>query len=106
MKSFLCIIACFVLGVILASISGCAQITNGNVVFKQFVPEHEEEDITYTKVGDINIPITNYYTVPDQWFVTFGKEDEDGKYKERTMRVGQETYDEFSEGDWINFDEE
>jgi hypothetical protein len=45
-------------------------------------------------------------TVPDRWYITFGKEDEDGKYKERTIRVDQMLYDQYDVGDWFNIDTE
>lgn len=102
------IVISFLLGVLCVSSCGCSPpITNGAIVSKEFVPEHQIEvddpDIT---IGDITIPGGSHMeTVPDRWYVTFGKECEDGEYRERTMRVDQETYDQFDQGDWINFDE-
>lgn len=83
---------------------GCSRITNGEVQSKKFVPQHEDTYTTYQKVGDIDIPIENTYTVPDKWYITFGKNDEDGKYKERTIEVSNSCYRRYSVGDWINFD--
>jgi hypothetical protein len=102
-------ITAFVLGamaVLFLLFLGCAPITNGKVQSKNFVPEHEIEvddpDIT---IYDITIPGGSHWeTVPDAWFVTFGKEDEDGKWKERTLQVDQQTYDEYGQGDWISFE--
>jgi len=95
--------------ILLLFVCGCSDpITNGEVVNKKFVPEHQIEvddpDIT---IGDFTIPGGSHMeTVPDRWYVTFAKEDEDGKYKERTVTVDQMTYDQYGRGDWINFDTE
>ena len=104
------IIVAFVLGVLLAASCGCSPpITNGEVTFKEFVPEHQIEvddpDITISHDPPITIPGGSHMeTVPDKWYITFGKEDEDGKYKTRTICVDQQTHDQYQEGDWINFE--
>ena len=87
---------------------GCSPIQNGAVTNKEFVPEHQVEvDDPDIEIGDITIPGGSHMeTVPDRWYITFGKEDEDGKYKERTVCVDQGTYDRYQYGDWINFDTE
>jgi len=95
---WLALISCIVAFVL----SGCSPITNGEIVSKDFVPEHEEEDVSYIKVGDVDVPVYDSYTVPDKWYVTFGKEDEDGVYKKRTVQVDQFTYNQVSIGDWFS----
>jgi len=98
----------FVVVVVLVTICvllvGCSPpITNGEVQSRQFIPEHRESNTTYMKVGQVSVPITNHYTVPDKWYVIIGKEDEDGKWKTRTYQVDQQTYDDNADGDWLDF---
>jgi hypothetical protein len=105
------IIIAFIAGMLLASSCGCSPITNGEVTSKEFVPEHQIEvddpDITVSYDPPITIPGGSHMeTVPDRWYITFGKEDEDGKYKERTVCVEQSTYNQHEVGEWINLDTE
>lgn len=90
---------------ILFSVLGCvSSIENGEVVATSFVPEHEEEredpDIT---IGDITIHGGTYtVTIPDKWFATFEKVDEDGKMKQRTVQITKNKYNSLKVGDWIS----
>ena len=85
------------------ALSGCSpSITNGEMVSKSFVPEHEEDEPDM-QIGDMTIP-GGTYTVPDKWYVKIGKENEKGKWKERTFRVTEERFNELQKGDWVNFE--
>lgn len=97
--SIIFIIACF---------SGCGQtITSGEVVGKQFIPEHQEErDEPDMQIGDVWIPGGTYtVTVPDAWNITIEKKCEDGETRRRVIWVTQELYDSLKEGDWYNLGE-
>lgn len=99
------LVSMFLLGMILASTCGCTQITSGEIQSKEFVPEHEIEvddpDIT---VGEITIPGGSHMeTVPDRWYITIGKKCEDDKWRTRTFQVEQSTYNQYGEGDWVDF---
>lgn len=80
-------------------VTGCGSpITSGEVVSKEFVPEHEE----YTpdqKIGDITI-YGGWDTIPDAWYITIQKKDEDGEVKTRTFHVTKELFDSLKVGDW------
>jgi hypothetical protein len=98
----------FLMGMILASTCGCGQITSGEVQSKEFVPEHEIEvddpDITVSQDPLITIPGGSHMeTVPDRWYITIGKEDEDGKWKTRRFCVDEAVYNQYGEGDWVDF---
>lgn len=98
---------CLVLFLSLFLISGCSPpIENGEVVRTSFVPEHEEErdepDIT---IGDITIPGGTYtVTIPDKWYVTIEKVDEDGKTKQRTVQITEAEYNTLDRGDWYSIE--
>jgi len=104
MKDVWYITTAFILGLAVAlMVVGCSGITNGEVRSKEFVPEHQETYTTYIKVGEVNVPQHHVRTVPDQWFVTIGKENEDGKWKTRTYQISKQYYDQCQEGDWLDF---
>lgn len=65
-------------------------MTVGQVVSKDFEPEHEVDDSTTITVGDITVPIDSSYTVPDRWTVTIQSLADS---RESTYEIDQATYD-------------
>jgi hypothetical protein len=82
---------------------GCGPaLTSGEVISKSFVPEHEEEEGDM-QIGDVWIP-GGTYTVPDKWYVTFGKKDESDKWRSRTIEISEDSYNNYENGDWIELE--
>jgi len=88
-----------ILGILCAiTFGGChlfyaSHITEGVVVWKKFVPEHQEEDTTYVSMGEDfpSIPITSYHTVPDKYSIGLQGEYE-GKIYVRHVYVDRTSY--------------
>ena len=98
-KTLLIIIA--LLGMFM--LSGCGpQINSGTVTSKNFIPEHEEDEPDMY-IGDVYIP-GGTYTVPDKWYVTFGRNDESDRWRTRTIQVTESEYDSYQEGDYIELE--
>lgn len=92
------------LGVVAASALflavGCAQIKNGEITNKWFVPAH---DITLVRFNPVTEMAETYTErVPDRWFILIQKKDEDGTLRERTVSVHPTTYDAVQIGQWFN----
>lgn len=97
---------CVVAAMVVLMVAGCQPpITCGNIQSKDFVPEHEEEEYSEIKIGDVSIPTYNTYTVPDEWYITIEMKDENDKLRTRVYKVDERTYDAHNVGDWIDFGE-
>lgn len=73
-------------------IMGCGTpINDGIIISKTFEPEHTESTLTYDPITESWG--TEYYDVPDKWFVTFEKLNEQNKKVQRTIEISQATYD-------------
>jgi hypothetical protein len=73
----------------------------GEVVNKIYVAEHEDSDTTYIRVGDIDIPITTYYTVPDRWYLTI--QTKSGRHHD--VEVNQDRYNKTKVGDLYGYEQ-
>jgi hypothetical protein len=84
------------------SIAGCAaQITEGEVISKEFVPEHEITVPVYDL--EFNFKGFETETVPNKWYITFQKYGENDKLRARKVEVSQTMYNLHNVGDWISF---
>ena len=91
------------LGMVCACMVGCGPpLISGDITKKTFIAEHEVDDPDIT-IGDITIP-GGTSIVPDAWYITFGKECEDGKYRRRQVKVTERYYDSVKVGDWFNLE--
>ena len=87
--------------VMLVVFAGCAPpVTFGQISSKEFVPEHEEETLTYDAFTETWKTETE--TVPDSWYVTLMAlvADEKGHFNTTTHRVQQHIYDNVREGEY------
>jgi hypothetical protein len=81
---------------ILLSLSGCATITEGVIIEKEFIPAHTESILipVVTKVG--NSTITNLIPVvrdyEDQWVIIFEGINEEGEKETRKVYTNEATY--------------
>jgi hypothetical protein len=73
----------------------------GTVVNKIYVAEHEDSDTTYIRVGDIDIPIVNYYMVPDKWYLTI--QTKSGRHHD--IEVNQDRYNKTKVGDLYGYEQ-
>lgn len=84
---------------------GCGpSIQSGEVLATSFEPEHQVEyENPDIKIDDITIPGGTYtVTVPDKWFVTIEKVDEDGVKKQRRIEITKQEYETLKRGDWYS----
>jgi hypothetical protein len=88
---------------ILLSLSGCATITEGVIIEKEFIPAHTESILipVVTKVG--NSTITNLIPVvrdyEDQWVIIFEGINEEGEKETRKVYTNEATYNSCKIGD-------
>lgn len=81
---------------ILLSLSGCATITEGVIVEKEFIPAHTESILipVVTKAGNATItnliPVTREYE--DQWVIIFEGINEEGEKETRKVYTNEATY--------------
>lgn len=84
--------------VLMCLLTGCEQINSGTITGKRFSPRHMESSITLDFDGN---PKVDSEMVPDRWYVTFEKVDEDGGLKSRTISVSKQEYEVYKVGQWI-----
>lgn len=84
-------------------IAGCAPpVTFGNVIDRQFVPEHEMSTFYYDEA--IETMVQSSVIVPDKWYVTLQSlvEDKHGNYNSTQHEVSQSVYDNIREGEYYH----
>ena len=87
---------------LLLFVVGCGpSITSGNIVDKDFYPEHTDEEMTVTTIGEVTIYGTEDVYYPPKWTVTFENEEEGGgELVKRTIKISQSKYKKLNLGDW------
>lgn len=99
MRKFIVFVAVVIFLLLLC---GCGMITSGEVTGKNFVPAHEKTTMVPTTDFDGNITLQSQTDwIPDRWYVTFEKVDEDNRLKSRTVSVDENVYENTKVGDWF-----
>lgn len=103
------LLALVVVAVIIASsLTGCNQITSGEVYDKYYIPAHSESYTTYERVYDDgqyrSVPVLKFRYIPAEYRILIRRENEKGEYDTASYEVGKERYDSIKIGDEISFE--
>lgn len=103
------LLALVVVAVIIASsLTGCNQITSGEVYDKYYIPAHTESYTTTERVYDDgqyrSMPVLKFRYVPPKYVIFIRRENDKGEWDTASYEVGKERYDAVKIGDEISFE--
>lgn len=94
--------------IVTASLTGCHQITSGEVYDKYYIPAHSESYTTYERVYDDgkyrSMPVLKFRYVPPEYHVLIRRENDKGEWDTANYEVGKEKYDSIKIGDEVSFE--
>ena len=94
--------------IIASSLTGCNQITSGEVYDKYYIPAHSESYTTYERVYDDgqyrSVPVLKFRYVPSKYLIYIRRENDKGEWDTASYEVGKERYESIKIGDEISFE--
>lgn len=84
---------------------GCEPpLMSGFIHSKEWVPAHDEVKNDIIQIGDIIIPVSNTIHVPDRYYITIRREEENGELRHRSIEVPKDQYEELKLGVWYSLE--
>lgn len=110
-KPYKMLISAVLIAILVCSLVGCSpKITSGEVIGKQFTPEHTTLQFVPLVMSNGKTTTTTmipvYYHYSDRWEITISGLNEDGELVKETFRVEKAVYDAVSIGAEFEYDKD
>ena len=84
----------------------CSHVESGKVVSKDYEPYREYTTTTFSRVGNVSVPVTMHHRDYEDWTITInGYEGSSDDKEDELVYVSKKVYDNLNIGDYFTFDE-